>query len=307
MTVLRTPARTLDGAARLLRALGPDAGPVWEQLTPSETQYITGRMNSLPTEDQQLDEATLETFLRDAIHSEEVGGTRPDWLDTVGGDASVLAALAGRESPQVAAYIMSRLDPKLAANVVRMLAPDISVTILKRLIDYTPPRADIAARIDARLADTLSRLATGQPAGGHERVARIFDQLDGRAETTLLAALDADAPGAGEKVRALMFTFNDLAGLHAAAMQTLLASTDRSVLTLALKGAREDVANVFYSNLTRRAGALIREEMAALGPIRRSEVEAARTEIVETARNLIRTGEIRLDDSETGAEDELVE
>ena len=310
MTGLRVPARGLDRAARLLRALGNDAAPVWAQLTRDETQSITGRMNALPTEDQQLDDTTLENFLRDVMPGSAVqgeAGARPAWLGVAEEDAAVLAALAGRESPQVAAYMMSRIDPRLAAHVVRMLPQDSSLAILKRLINFTPPKTEIADLIDARLDETVERLSMGQPAGGHERVARIFDQLDGRAETTLLAALDADAPGSGEKVRALMFTFNDLAALGAAAMQTLLAETDRSVLTVALKGARDDVANVFYSNLTRRAGALIREEMVALGPVRRSEIEAARAEVVETARVLVRTGDIRLGEGETGAEDELVE
>lgn len=298
-------------AARLMRALGAEAAPVWAQLTPQETHVISERMNALSAEDPQSDNATLESFLAE-LQSARPAATAADaaagrWTRLTPQDVPLLAALVARESPQVAAFLLAQLDPRLAAMIVRMLDRPVSLAILQRILHFTPPPEEVARLIEARLEDRLRRLSAGASMDGHERVARIFDQLDSRAEQDLLSALDADAPGAGERVRALMFTFNDLAGFNAAAMQTLLAACDRAVLTVALKGARDDVANVFYSNLTRRAGALIREEMAALGPVRRSEVEAARSEIVETARSLIRSGDIRPGAAEAGAEDELVD
>ena len=102
-----------------------------------------------------------------------------------------------------------------------------------------------------------------------------------------------------------MFTFEDLAALPPAGMQTLLAHVDRAVLTMALKGGRLELTNAFFSNLTRRAGTMIRDEMAALGQVRRSQVEAARQEIVEIARRLLRQGDISTDQG--ADDDELVE
>lgn len=307
-----------DAAARLMRSLGDSAAPLWSELTPAEARVITERMNDLPTDNPGADRDALEAFLRDAAvtRADAPGGTQvvtagaePNglWARLDEAQAPTLAAVMGRESPQVAAWMASQLDPKLAAAVLRMLDEDQSLSILQRLLNAEALPGEVAKVIEASLSDTLDRVATEKTGQGHARIARIFDQLGPRHEQSLLAALDAKSPGAGEKVRAQMFTFNDLVGLTAAGMQTLLMSVDRSVLTLALKGAREDVANAFYSNLTRRAGMMIREDMAGFGAIRRSEIEAARSEIVDTARMMIRSGQIRLTDQGDADDDELVE
>ena len=140
---------------------------------------------------------------------------------------------------------------------------------------------------------------------GVERIARIFDRLDPRAGNLFLAALEKSEPGAGEKVRSLMFTFDDLASLDAAGMQTLLAGANRAVLVLALKAAKPATAAAFFANVTQRAGELLREEIAALGSVRRADVEAARGELVALARQLIERGEIRA--GKAGKEDDLIE
>ena len=102
-----------------------------------------------------------------------------------------------------------------------------------------------------------------------------------------------------------MFTFDDLSGLDAAGLQTLLSAADRAVLVVALKGARPDTSAVFFANMTQRAGDLLREEIASLGPIRRSEIETARQELVELARTLKQRGDIRADGQVE--DDELVD
>ncbi|MEO0466308.1 MAG: FliG C-terminal domain-containing protein [Pseudomonadota bacterium] len=305
-----------DTAAHLMRALGDGAAPIWSELTADEARAISDHMDRLPTDNPHADRDALESFLRASIGARQPGKVEAGtdlasntsvWTRLGDDHAPILAALLGRESPQVAAWMVSQMDPKLSATVLRMLEEDTSLTVLERLLELKPPAPPVAEMIETTLADTLDRVATGADGAGHQRVARIFDQIGSRHEQSLLAGLDAKAPGSGEKVRAQMFTFNDLAGLGAAGMQTLLAATDRGVLTVALKGARADVANVFFSNLTRRAGLLIREELSGLGALRRSEVEEARAEIVELARQLIRGGQIRLVGATAEDDDELVE
>ena len=102
-----------------------------------------------------------------------------------------------------------------------------------------------------------------------------------------------------------MFTFDDLAHLDAAGLQTLLASSDRSTLVIALKGAREETAAAFFKNMTRRAGDLLRDEITAQGAVRRSEVEAARQALVSLARELKAQGDIRAGDGRQ--DEELIE
>lgn len=298
-------------AARLLRAIGSEAGPIWAQLTQRETAAITAQMNRLPSDNQVSDKAALEAFLLEtgpggpgsaARDAQPLSGV---WASLTNNHAPLLAALVHQESPQVAAWIMTQLEPKLAAHVVRMLDEETSLAILKRLMDLRALPKPVAELIEASLADTLARIGPDANLDGHARVARIVDQLDHDREKSLMEGLAASDPGAAERIRALMFTFEDLAVLSPAGMQTLLAHVDRTVLTMALKGGRLELTNAFFSNLTRRAGALIREEMVALGQVRRSQVEAARQEIVEIARRLLRQGDISTDHG--ADDDELVE
>ncbi len=294
-------------AARLMRAMGRGAGPVWAELTPDETHMITSHMKDLRA-DETLDEGELlDLFLRD---SETLGepaeasqSAGPVGQKLQAAAPETLAVIAGRESPQIAAYILTHLSPRQAAGVLRMLDQAQAIAILKRMVNYTPPPEPVSCVINDSLNGMLERLGAGEGAG-HERVARIFDQFDTRREGALLTGLEAVDPRTGEKVRALMFGFDDLGAFDAAGIQTLLANAERADLVLALKGARGSTREAFFSNMTQRAGELVREEMAALGAVRRSEVDAAQRLLVDIARGLIRRGDIRLDSTE---DDELVE
>ena len=304
---VRSPGNGAERAARLMRAMGAGAGPVWAQLTEKETHAITAHMNNLHADEALDDPELLEAFLRDseALADAPAAGTTQAPIESrlQAAAPETLAVIAGRESPQVAAYIVTRLSPRQAAGVLRMLDQPKAIAILKRMVNYAPPPAAISHVIDESLALMLERLGNGREEG-HERVARIFDQLDTRREGGLLAGLEAIDPHTGEKVRSLMFGFDDLAGFDSAGIQTLLANAERADLVLALKGARESTRERVFANMTQRAGELVREEMAALGAVRRSEVEAAQRLLVDTARDLIRRGDIRLDRAD---DDELVE
>ena len=303
--------RGAQDAARLLRAIGNEAAPIWAQLTQRETAAITAHMNRLPSDNHVSDKAALEAFLLETgpkgpgVAARDTEPLRGIWARLTPKHAPLLAAVVHQESPQVSAWIMTQLEPSLAASVVRMLDEETSLSILKRLMDLRSVPQPVAELIEASLADTLSRIGPDADLDGHARVARIVDQLGTEREQAVLTGLAAADPGAAERIRALMFTFEDLTALSPAGMQTLLAGVDRGVLTMALKGAGLELTNAFFSNLTRRAGAAIRDEMTALGQVRRSQVDAARAEIVEIARGLLRQGDIQ-----TGLgsdDDELVE
>lgn len=301
-----TQSDGLRAAAQLLRAAGPGADMVFAQLTPGETRAIHAQMNHLSTDQSDGDRSALEAFLLETSEATPAAPHAPIdgiWGQLTKAHAPLLAALASRESPQVAAWLVGKLEPRLAANVVRMLSDEVSLAILHRILNAKAPPQAVCELIESTLERTLDRLGSAPQLDGHAKLARIFDQLD--QDTGLLTQLEKSAPGAAERVRALMFTFEDLVALDAAGMQTLIAMVPRETLVRALKGASSDVTNAFYSNLTRRAGALIREEMEAIGPLRTSDVQAARGSVLDCARKLIQSGDIIL--GTPREEDELVE
>lgn len=318
MTLPATLSRTHDSgtlrAARLMRALGPEAAGIWAELSPAEVRELTAAMDSVADDPAaEADAARLfaeaagrfgqaEQFPASSLHRHN-----DVWSALSALPVDTLVALVRPERAANVALILSRLSSETSARVLRALPPSLAVETMQRLLHLGAPSASAVKSLEDYFTRRLPVLASEGSRGGHERVARIFDQFDTRAESVFLAALESAEPGAGQKVRALMFTFDDLAALDGGGMQTLLSTADRSVLILALKGARETTAAAFFANMTQRAGDLLREEIAALGPLRRSEVEAARLEIVTLTRQLIQRGDIRGTAARGIAEDELIE
>ena len=283
-----------------MRALGPDAAPIWAQLGPEESEALSAAMDRLD-DDPPADADALGRFTQARKAASDAGV----WSQVSALDTPVLASLLRHERAQVVALILSRLTGEVAAKLLRVLPPSLSIEAMQRLLHLGEVHPSAMAGLEQYLKGRVAALSRGGQTAGIERIARIFDRLDPRAGTLFLAALENAEPGSGEKVRALMFTFDDLAALDAAGIQTLLAAADRAALVCALKGAKETTAAAFFANVTSRAGDLLREEIAALGPVRRSEVEAARAELVELARQLIGRGEIRT--GKASRDDELVE
>ncbi|MGA1343285.1 MAG: FliG C-terminal domain-containing protein [Hyphomonas sp.] len=287
-------------SARLMRALGPDASAIWTELDPQEAETLAAAMEQM-SDDPSADNEALRRFAQ-ARHTVRGGGV---WAELSALETSVLASLLRHERPQVTALILSRLSSEAAARLLRTLPPSLSIEAMQRLLHLGEVHPAAMAGLEQFFKSRLATMAREGAQAGVERIARIFDRLDPRAGSLFLAALETAEPGSGEKVRALMFTFDDLATLDAAGMQTLLASADRAVLVTSLKGAKPGISAAFFANLTQRAGDLLREEIAALGAIRRSEVDAAQADLVELARQLISRGEIRA--GKASDEDELVE
>lgn len=287
-------------SARLMRALGPDAAAIWAELDPQEAETLSAAMDQM-ADDPSADSDALRRFTQ-AQRATSGAGV---WAELSALDTPVLAALVRHERPQVVALILSRLSGEAAARLLRTLPPSLSIEAMQRLLHLGEVHPAAMAGLEQFLKGRVAALARQGAQAGVERIARIFDRLDPRAGTLFLAALETAEPGAGDKVRALMFTFDDLATLDTAGMQTLIAACDRAVLITSLKGAKPSTSAAFFANLTQRAGDLLREEIAALGAVRRSDVEAARSELVELARQLIQRGEIRA--GKDADPDELVE
>ena len=135
-------------------------------------------------------------------------------------------------------------------------------------------------------------------------MAEIFNNLDRASETKFLAALEERSRESAEKIKGLMFTFEDLQKLNGAAIQAILRVVDKAKLPVALKGANETMRELFFGNMSERAAKLLREDIAAMGPVKLRDVEESQGSIVATAKDLASRGEITI--AKENAEDELV-
>ncbi|MEQ9507157.1 MAG: FliG C-terminal domain-containing protein [Hyphomonas sp.] len=304
MSALAKPSHAmapgLARSARLMRALGADAAAVWAELEPQEAEALSAAMERLSD-----DPAGEAEALRQFTQVQRATSGAGVWAELSALDTSVLAAMMRHERAQVVALILSRLTGDAAARLLRVLPPSLSIEAMQRLLHLGEVHPAAMAGLEQHLKGRVATMAREGGQAGIERIAKIFDRLDPRAGTMFLTALENAEPGSGAKVRSLMFTFDDLGALDAGGMQTLLASVDRAILVVALKGAKPATASAFFANMTQRAGDLLREEIAALGAVRRSEIEVARGELVELARQLIGRGEIHA--GKAPDEDELIE
>ena len=284
----------LARSARLMRALGPEAAGIWAELDPHEARALTAAMDALDDSMDGESEAARSFVEAHRRLRPAAATTGSVWSRLSAIDTGALAALVASEHPQTIAFILSQLSGNASARLLRALDPKVAIDAMHRLLHIDQVHPAACANLEALIAKRLDSMVGDGNSSGHARVARIFDGLDSRSEKTFLEALENAEPGAGEKVRALMFTFDDLARLDAAGLQTLLQAGARATLVTALKGASEQTASAFFANMTRRAGELLREEIAAQGGIRRSDVDAARQELVSLARKLIEQGDIRV-------------
>jgi flagellar motor switch protein FliG len=128
--------------------------------------------------------------------------------------------------------------------------------------------------------------------------------MNGVYVTLFLSALEERTRESAERIRALMFVFEDLAKLDPGGVQTLLRAVEKDQLGLALKGSSDALRELFFSNMSERASKIMRDDMDSMGPVRLKDVDAAQMAMVQVAKDLAARGEIMM--AGQGGDDELV-
>jgi flagellar motor switch protein FliG len=317
----------LQRAAALLLVLGKDhGGPIWQQLSVDEVKELSAAMSELGRLPASVVEhllvqftsevssmaslhgsyETTERLLASILSGDKVreimddirgpsGRTMWDKLSNV--SESVLAAYLRNEYPQTVAVILSKLKPDHAARVLAELPQDVGVDVITRMLRMETVQKEVIQEVEQTLkSEFMTNLARAQKRDPHESMAEVFNAMDRTTEEATLSALDEKAPESAERIRALMFTFNDLMNLLPVSIAKVVKSADKRQLALALKGAPEEMRSVFFDGMTVRAAKLVRDDMAAMGPIRARDCEEAQDGLVRLAKTLADAGEIVLVD-----------
>lgn len=322
-------------AAVILLVLGEEHGrTIWQQFDDDEIRIITRSMAELGTVDADEVERLMLDFVgklssagavtgsfdrtisllekilpsdQVALIMEEIRGPagRNMWQKLGNIDAVVLANFLKNEYPQTIAVILSKIRPDHAANVLRNLPNDLSIEVVGRMLRLESVQKEALDHIENTLrTEFVSTLTQTRRRDPHEMMAEIFNGFDRQTEMRFLAELDASNQEAAERIRALMFTFDDLAKLDQAGLQTLVSQADKDALARALKGASQPMRDFFFGAMSQRAAKNMQDDMEALGPLRLKDVDEAQTKLVQLTKELAEKGEIVL--SKGGADDELV-
>ena len=231
------------------------------------------------------------------------GRTMWDKLGNVSED--ILANYLKNEYPQTVAVILSKIKPDHASRVLALLPENFSLDCIMRMLRMEAVQKDVLDHIERTLrAEIMTNLSSTPTLDSHEVMASIFNHLDSNTEERFMTALEERDKESAERIKNLMFTFNDLSKIDPAGIQLLLGRVDKDKLGLALKGALEDVQELFFNNMSKRAGKMMKEDMEALGAVRLKDVEEAQTAIVLVAKGLSDSGEIVI--SGGGEEDAMI-
>ena len=332
-----TDATKLNGpekAAVILLSLGEEHHKLWESLDDEEIKEISQAMSTLGTVSANVVEDLLVEFVSgmsstgaimgsfeqtqrllgsfldgDKVESlmEEIRGPagRTMWDKLANVNEAVLANYLKNEYPQTVAVVLSKIKPEHAARVLSSLPEDFALECVQRMLRMEPVQREILDKIEQTLrTEFMSNLARTAKRDSHEMMADIFNTFDRQTESRFMAALEERNRESAERVRALMFVFEDLSKLDPGGVQTLLRAVDKDKLALAMKGASDNLREMFFSNMSERAAKIMREDMESMGPVRLKDVDAAQMTLVQAAKDLAAKGEIMI--AGQGGDDELI-
>jgi flagellar motor switch protein FliG len=220
---------------------------------------------------------------------------------------AVLANYLKNEYPQTVAVVLTKIRPDHSARVLGTLPEAFAMEVVMRMLRMETVQKEVRDDVERVLRNEfMSNLAKTSRKDTHELMAEIFNSLERQTEARFTSALEERNRDSAEKIKALMFKFEDLGRLDPGGVQTLLRAVDKGKLAIAMKGANEQVRDLFFSNMSERAGKMLREEIEALGPVRGKDVNEAQTAMVNVAKELAAKDEIVLSKGGAGGEDDLI-
>jgi len=336
--IVREDVRSLSGtekAAILILSLGEDyASRVFSHMNDDEIKELSQVMANLGNVSSNLVEKLFLEFVEQMSSTGSLVGTlesterllakvldkgrvdnimedirgpagRTMWDKLANVNEGVLANFLKNEYPQTVAVVVSKIKPDHAAKVLSQLPESFAMEVVMRMLRMESVQKDVLDDIECTLRNEfMSNLARTNRRDPHEAMAEIFNNLDRSSESKFIEALEERSRDSAEKIKSLMFTFEDLLKLDGKAVQAVLRVADKSKLPIAMKGSSDELKDLFFSNMSERAGKLLREDIEALGPTRLSDVEESQTYIVNTAKDLADKGEITI--AKDNGEDELV-
>lgn len=255
-------------------------------------------------------ERYLKSFMDESrVHDlmDEMRGPegRTMWEKLANVSEDILANYLKNEYPQTVAVIISRIKPGHASRVLSVLPEELALEVIERILIMDNVSREVIESVEDSLKNEFMRnLAAKQKRDSHELMAEIFNNFDRQSEQKFMDMLDKRSHDDAERIRALMFTFEDIAKTDDKGIQTILREIEKEKLPIALKGSNEEITNMFLKNMSERASKILKEDMDAMGPIRVKDVDEAQNLIVEVAKRLADAGQITL--TEEGGDDDFI-
>jgi len=319
--------RYADKAAVLLLAVGMDkAAFVLKQMNPREVQAVCAAMANMGDINVQLIENILEEFIHDVKTQTALGMNSDDYIRTVlvnalgadkansildrifqGGsskgieqlkwlDSHSIADMIRAEHPQIIATLLSLMDPEQAAEVVMYFGEATRADLMMRIATMQGIQPQALRELDQVLEKQLTRSdnAKSTSLGGVETVASILNFMESAATEMVMNEITEQRAELAQEIQEKMFTFDDLIDIDNRGMQTLLREVPTGNLLLALRGVDDALKEKIFSNMSKRAAEMLRDDLDASPPAKLSDVEQSQKDILSIAKRLSESGEINI-------------
>ncbi len=320
-------------AAILMMALGQDHGArIWEALMDEEIKEISLEMSKIGNLSADVIEQLLMDFISQMSASGALTGSfdaterllkqflpgdrvsqilneirgpagRNMWEQLSNVQEDILANYLKNEYPQTVCVVLSKLRSDQSAKILALLPDDFALEVVNRMLTMESVQKEILDRIEDTLRiEFMSSLAQTSSRDAHEQMADIFNSFDRQTEARFLTSLEEDNRESAEKIKHLMFTFEDLGNLDTTGCQSLLRATPKDKLAIALKGTTDAMRDFFFDNMSQRAAKMLRDDLEVMGAVRLKDVDEAQLHMVNLCKDLAAKGEIIIN-SDSGADD----
>ncbi len=323
-------------AAILLITLGPEySAKMFKYLSEEEIEEITLEIANMKKVESEIKEKILQEFyevcLAQDVISEGGIGYAKDVLEKALGhdkaieiinrltaslqvkpfdfarkaDPSQIVNFIQNEHPQTIALILSYLDSEKSGQILSSLPHDKQSEVARRIATMDRTYPEVIKEIELVLENKLSNLVTEDHTivGGVQSIVDILNSVDRGTEKYIMEDLEMSDPELAEDIKKRMFVFEDIITLDNVSIQRFIREIDNNELAVALKGATQEVAEIIFSNMSKRLADMIKEDMEFMGPVRLKDVEEAQQKIVNNIRKLEESGEIVIS---RGGGDELI-
>jgi flagellar motor switch protein FliG len=317
----------VEQAAILLMSLGEvDAAEILKHMGPKEVQRVGAAMSTLANVEQEQVHVVLGNFMEQVRHLTGLGvgadnyirsmlvtalgedkanglidrillGGNTSGLDTLKWmEARSIADVVRNEHPQIQAIVLAYLDPDQSAEVMGFFSDPVRLDIMMRISSLDTIQPSALQELNDILEKQFSGSAGSQTTtmGGYKCAAEIMNNLDSSIEGELMEAIKEVDEELGNQLQDLMFVFDNLRDVDDRGIQALLREVSSDLLIIALKGADTELQEKIFTNMSKRAAELLRDDLETKGPVKLSEVEGSQKEILTIARRMADAGEIML-------------
>jgi len=318
----------VERAAIFLLTLGEeDASEVLKHMSPKEVQKIGEAMASVEGIDKNTVSDVLTKFVDSVESHTSLGVGNEDYLrnvlegalgkDNAGNildrillgrkskgietlkwmEPRAIADIIRLEHPQIIAIVLSYLDSDQAAEILSAIPENMRVDAMMRiaLLDGIQPSAmnELDEVLEKQFAGNSDNIKSSG-VGGLKTAANILNFMDSSLEGEIMEGIRETDAEMGDGIQELMFVFDNLIEVDDRGIQSLLREISSENLILALKGADEQLKEKIFTNMSKRAAEMLRDDLESKGPVRLSDVEVAQKEILSIARRMSESGEISL-------------